>query len=364
MNTLKNSKKIKKSISFFLAVVTLISIFTLPAFAEGNVETILTSNISSVPTQGNVNISIKLNVSDPNGLGAIDNLQLNYDPNAFDYFSNEMPNRNLKVTPSTGNVKINYNTNRTDLDIFTDTITLQFTFRAKASAKMGAYKFSVSGYNFYSNVKGEFFRTDVKIATDLSINVAEGKSNNNKLKSLSVKDYKISPEFSSDVFEYSLGVPTGTKSVDITAIADDANATVVIAGNTNLAKDINPISVIVTASDGSTQIYKITAKLGVSTEQAAQDTEGSLDDKAKIEALELKLKETNLRNLIIVLILIFIIVCLIVYLLIEKYGDKWFNHGPKSKKKGDPDDEDFYDEDEEDEDYDYDDEEDEDIKIK
>ena len=59
-------------------------------------------------------------------------------------------------------------------------------------------------------------------------------SNNKALKSLIVAEYKLTPDFSSDVTEYSLTVGADVESLDIEAVAEDDASKVKITGNDNL----------------------------------------------------------------------------------------------------------------------------------
>lgn len=85
------------------------------------------------------------------------------------------------------------------------------------------------------------------------------KSNNSKLSSLRVAEGAISPEFSSDVYEYSISVPNNIEKLSIEAITDNSKATFSIVGNDVLQVGQNTIEVIVTAENGKKSTYKIYA---------------------------------------------------------------------------------------------------------
>lgn len=85
------------------------------------------------------------------------------------------------------------------------------------------------------------------------------KSSNSKLSSLRVAEGAISPEFSSDIYEYSISVSNGIEKLSIEAITDNSKATFSIVGNDTLQVGQNTIEVIVTAENGKKSTYKIYA---------------------------------------------------------------------------------------------------------
>ena len=94
-------------------------------------------------------------------------------------------------------------------------------------------------------------------------------SNNKALASLSVEDgLSLTPEFSSDVTEYSLTVGSDINSIDISAVAEDDNAEVEITGNDNLLMGENTIEIRVTAEDGTVRTYTINVTKGETSTEA------------------------------------------------------------------------------------------------
>ena len=88
-------------------------------------------------------------------------------------------------------------------------------------------------------------------------------SNNKNLESLTIEDgLTLTPEFSSDVTEYSLTVGADVTSIDITATAEDDNAEVEITGNNNLLMGENTVEIKVTAEDGTERTYTINVTKG------------------------------------------------------------------------------------------------------
>ena len=85
----------------------------------------------------------------------------------------------------------------------------------------------------------------------------ENKSNAKELSSLTVEQYKLEPDFSPDITEYSLTIGRDVENLVIEAEAEDENATVEITGNNGLLLGTNTVNVKVTAEDGTVRTYKI-----------------------------------------------------------------------------------------------------------
>ena len=92
-----------------------------------------------------------------------------------------------------------------------------------------------------------------------TINVKKGEEATLGLSSLKINGYTLSPKFESNVYEYKINVldPNITK-LDVSAVANDENATIEITGNTNIINGENVINITVTSQDGKeTVTYQI-----------------------------------------------------------------------------------------------------------
>lgn len=85
----------------------------------------------------------------------------------------------------------------------------------------------------------------------------EQKSDNNYLRFLEIKNVDIEPEFDKKTTEYYVVVDLSVDELEITATAEDSNATVKISGNTQLEEGENTIIIVVTAEDSTERTYKI-----------------------------------------------------------------------------------------------------------
>lgn len=86
-------------------------------------------------------------------------------------------------------------------------------------------------------------------------------SDNNKLSSIKVDGFLLSPGFSADTTSYVIWLPYETTSVKISGTAADKKASVVVVGGDNLAAgQDNPVKVICTAENGAKKEYTVIVK--------------------------------------------------------------------------------------------------------
>lgn len=92
-------------------------------------------------------------------------------------------------------------------------------------------------------------------------NATPGKSGNNALSSLTVSAGTLTPAFDPAVTEYTLSLPQGTEKLTLTATPSDSNATVQGDGELTLQGGENTLPLVVTAENGDTKTYTVTAKV-------------------------------------------------------------------------------------------------------
>ena len=90
---------------------------------------------------------------------------------------------------------------------------------------------------------------------------APGKSGNNALSALTVSTGTLTPAFDPAVTEYTLSLPQGTEKLTLTATPSDSNATVQGDGELTLREGENTLPLVVTAENGDTKTYTVTAKV-------------------------------------------------------------------------------------------------------
>lgn len=101
-----------------------------------------------------------------------------------------------------------------------------------------------------------------------TINVTKGDvdaiaDNTIALESLSIDGYTLSPEFSKNIYEYTVDVPdVSVTSLNVNAISNTEEAAIEIIGNNNLTVGENVITVLVKSSDGSeVTTYQVIANI-------------------------------------------------------------------------------------------------------
>lgn len=92
-------------------------------------------------------------------------------------------------------------------------------------------------------------------------NATPGKSGNNALSALTVSAGTLTPAFDPAVTEYTLSLPQGTEKLTLTATPSDSNATVQGDGELTLQAGENTLPLVVTAENGDTKTYTVTAKV-------------------------------------------------------------------------------------------------------
>ena len=85
----------------------------------------------------------------------------------------------------------------------------------------------------------------------------ETKSTDKSLKTLTITEGTLEPEFTPETTKYSVDVPNTLDKVSIDAVANHEKATVAITGNENLVSGSNMVKITVTAEDGTTRIYNL-----------------------------------------------------------------------------------------------------------
>lgn len=82
-------------------------------------------------------------------------------------------------------------------------------------------------------------------------------SPNNKLSSLSVDGFSLTPTFNKDTLEYNLIVDSSVPNVTVNALAADSKAKVAGAGNITLHSGNNDAAITVTAQNGTVRTYTV-----------------------------------------------------------------------------------------------------------
>lgn len=135
--------------------------------------------------------------------------------------------------------------------------TYTFTFK---TLKSGTTKLSVDGYRAYvssdlSALSLSANTKQIRIITQAELEASYSKNNN--LSALEVEGFTLTPEFKTDVLEYSVVVPENTKEVNIKATVQDKRASVNGIGTQAVNPGTNKFSVVVRAQSGAEKTYVI-----------------------------------------------------------------------------------------------------------
>lgn len=130
--------------------------------------------------------------------------------------------------------------------------TKTFSVTCKATS-IGRINFFISGD--VTSADG----TNKKISGSKNVTVVKPreKSTNNKLSSLSVKGYELSPAFDANTNSYAVSIPSTIKTITIEASKADRYASIEGVGEKEVSSGINNFDVVVTSETGVSNIYKI-----------------------------------------------------------------------------------------------------------
>lgn len=119
-------------------------------------------------------------------------------------------------------------------------------------------------------------------------------SSDNSIKSLTIKNYEI--DFNSNTYEYSLKVKNSVRSLDLTIVLNDEQASYTVSGNEKFKVGENTVTITVTAEDGTTQDYILKV---------------DREKKETIEEEEEVKEETNSSKTVIIILIVLVIIGLI-----------------------------------------------------
>lgn len=139
--------------------------------------------------------------------------------------------------------------------------TYTFTFK---TLKSGTTKLSVDGYRAYvssdlSALSLSANTKQIRIITQAELEASYSKNNN--LSALEVEEFTLTPEFKTDILEYSVVVPENTKEVNIKANVQDKRASVNGIGTQAVNPGANKFSVVVRAQSGAEKTYVINVEV-------------------------------------------------------------------------------------------------------
>lgn len=188
-----------------------------------------------------VNVTLKISSLDGGALGH-SSLMLSYDPNILEFVSG------ADASGGAGSVSVRQTAEAGSTEMATS-----LTFKA---LQAGSTQITVSTQEVY-DADEEMATVDRLGNSTVTVEAEDGASADAGLKSLKVSPGTLSPEFSSDVTEYSVSVGPDVTKLAVSAEANDESATVTVNGSSDLQMGENTVNCVVTAADGQSQTYII-----------------------------------------------------------------------------------------------------------
>lgn len=260
---MKVLRKIILNLAFILVLgigVSLNSDFVMQAYA---LDTRIAFSDPSVIEGNEVTVVLKISSLEGGDLGNA-NLMLKYDNSYLEFISGN------NAEGGAGAIKISAGEDGKQEWVY--------NLRFKA-LKAGETNIEVSSDEIY-DVNGKSATISKKGSSKVTIAAGASTSTNANLSSLSVSEGALEPEFNPDTTEYTMNVGADINSINISAVAAEANSSVEISGNENLVEGENKVNINVKAADGSTsKSYTITVMKAVTSESQAStesETEKSL----------------------------------------------------------------------------------------
>lgn len=121
------------------------------------------------------------------------------------------------------------------------------------STSTGIISFTMSG----DITSSDGANSKISGSKQVNVVVPREKSKNNKLSSLSVEGYEISPKFDANTNEYSVVVPSTVEKINIIAKKADGYAKLDGVGEKNVIEGANSFEIVVTSETGVANTYKL-----------------------------------------------------------------------------------------------------------
>ncbi len=189
--------------------------------------------------------------------------------------------------------------------------TKTFSTTCKASS-LGTIAFTLSG-----DITDTSYST-INLSGSKSVNVREPApaSTINTLKKIEVEGYELTPEFSDDIFEYSVEVPSTVDKVKINTTKKDSKSSVEGDGEKEVVEGSNKFEIIVTAESGAKQTYVVIVNVKdnnpinvsvnginytiVKNSKNLEIPEGYVEEKITIDGVEVPAFKNELNNITLI----------------------------------------------------------------
>lgn len=167
----------------------------------------------------------------------------------------------------------------------------------------------------YTDEQADQQQQQQKEETKHEIEERVNKSSNNYLKSLTIKNYEITPDFDKQTINYELSQEVKEDSIEIEAETDDEKASVSGTGIVKLENDENEFKINVTAENGTSRAYYIKAKKFGSEEKK---TESSSENTTKTESSAENTKKDEKKLIFIIGVIVVAVIFVLLIIKIKK----------------------------------------------
>ena len=231
MNFIKRDVK-----KLLLGIFTLVVVFSFNVFAaDGQIQ----FKDPTVTRGKSVEVTMKVKQKTGSIKFQRANISISYDPNMLEFESG------TDAQGGAGTVLIDGH----GANASTNTLTYNLKFKA---LQVGEANLSVLTHEIY-DTSGNTVVISYVGGSKITIKPANRSSKNANLKTLEFNPGEISPEFNSEIIDYTTEVNSDINSLVITAIPEDGDAKVTITGNENFVEgENNNVKVAVTAPNGTT----------------------------------------------------------------------------------------------------------------
>lgn len=218
----------------------IITFLTLPILnaASGKIEV---SSSSTAVVNNKITVTVKL--SSASTIGSWQ-MTLNYDKKYLQLTSSSAEAGGTIMANSSSGIK-------------SKSYTFVFKALKSGSTKVSIGSYLVYDYNTMSEMSISVVNKTITLKTQAEIEASYSKNNN--LKSLGVEGYEISPVFNKDTLEYSVLLSANVESINIIASVEDSKASISGTGVKEVSEGENKFNIVVTAENGSTKTYTLTA---------------------------------------------------------------------------------------------------------
>lgn len=250
----RSKRKLTAWICTLITVLTMILGQTVVAYAASGK---ITFSDPTVTVGDQVSVTVKIASSDGTALGASD-VRLQYDSSALEFVSGTNANGGAGSIRLVGAMEAQGQT------------TFSFTLKFKA-LKAGTSAITVTSQEVY-DVDSQAVSISHVGSSAVKINAPVTYSKEASLASLTISPGELTPEFSSDVTEYTASVSKDVDKITVSAPAKDSKASVSVSGAEELQTGENTITCKVTAEDGETvKTYTILVTKAEGTEEPSTE---------------------------------------------------------------------------------------------